>query len=175
MELSDPHRRFFRNDQFLHAFVINVLINGAIAWAILRSHATIPLWGQAAMGPDLLATGVLLPVFMTLIVSRLIRGQVERGTLPPLAPALIAERGMHRRPAIVRALVLAAFATLCGSLPLVALLELADARPVSLAGFVAFKALWAGAMAALLSPPMAWWALAAASERAPSEAKAASA
>ncbi|MBB83732.1 MAG: hypothetical protein CL931_07975 [Deltaproteobacteria bacterium] len=172
MELSTRHRQFFRNDQFLHAFVINVIINGAIAWAILREHEVIPLWGESAMGPDLLATGVLLPVFMTLIVSRIITGQVAKGDLPPLDTTMITERGMHRRPVIVRAGLLALFATFCGSLPLVALLHLASAQPVSLGGFVTFKALWAGAMAALLSPPMAWWALATASENAPANAKA---
>jgi len=60
--------------------------------------------------------------------------------------------------------VLALFATLCGSLPIVALLDLASAQPVSLWGFVIFKALWAGALAAIVSPPMAYWALAAATE-----------
>ena len=167
MELSDRHRQFFRNEQFLHAFGINVAINGAIAWGILREHETIPLWGDAAMGPDLLATGVLLPVLMTLIVSHLIGRQVASGALPPLDRQMVAARGLHRRPALVRGLVLAGFATLCGSLPLVAILDLASAQPVSLGGFVAFKALWAGALAAIVSPPMAWWALAAASERAP--------
>lgn len=164
MKLSDRHRQFFRNDQFLHAFGINVVINGVIAWAILREHETIPLWGDAAMGPDLLATGVLLPVFMTLIVSRIIGSQVASGKLPPLEREIIATHGLHQRSALVRGIVLALFATLCGSLPLVALLDLASAQPVSLAGFVAFKALWAGALAAIVSPPMAYWALAAATE-----------
>ena len=38
------------------------------------------------MAPDLLTTGVLLPVFMTLIVSRIIGGQVAKGTLAPRSP-----------------------------------------------------------------------------------------
>ena len=164
MKLSDRHRQFFRNDQFLHAFGINVAFNGVIAWLILREHEAIPLWGEAAMAPDLLATGILLPVIMTLIVSRVIGGQVAKGTLPPLDREIIATHGLHQRPALVRGLVLALFATLCGSLPIVALLDLASAQPVSLWGFVTFKALWAGALAAIVSPPMAYWALAAATE-----------
>ena len=98
MELSEDHRRFFRNDQFIHAFVINAVLNGGIAWAILRSHETVPLWGEGAMGPDLIITGILLPLLMCLIVSKVITGQVASGKLPPLLQDQIASRGMHRRP-----------------------------------------------------------------------------
>lgn len=164
MDLSDRHRHFLRMEQFVHAFVINLVINGLIAWLILRGNASVPLWGDAAMGPDLLATGVLLPFLMCLIVSHLITRQVEKGSLPPLPPEQIAPRGLHQRSVLVRGLVLVLFGTLCGSLPLVVLLELANAQPISVSGFVAFKAVWAGGLAAMLSPPMAWWALAAASQ-----------
>ena len=163
MELSPQHRRFFRNDQFLHAFAINFVFNGAIAWLLLRSLDTIPLWGDTSMGVDLLATGVLLPFLMCVIVSRVITGQVASGKLPPLAAEQIAATGLHQRPSWVRALVLVVFGTLCGSLPLVAILELSNAQPVPVNAFVVFKALWAGALAAMISPPLAWWALAAAS------------
>ena len=164
MDLSDRHRHFLQIEQFVHAFLINVVMNGLIAWVILRGHDAIPLWGEAAMAPDLLATGVLLPLVMTLIVSRVIRRQVESGKLPALTPEQIAPRGLHHQPIFVRGLVLALFGTLFGSLPLVALLDLADAQPVSVGAFLVFKALWGGALAALVSPPMAWWALSAASE-----------
>ena len=167
MQLSDDPRRFFRNAQFIHAFVINVVINGVIAGLILRGHDTIPLWGDASMAPDLLATGILLPLFMTVIVSRIIAKQVESGKLPPLPSELIAANGLHRKSSMVRGLVLAAFGTLCGSLPLVVMLDLAQAQPLSYEAFVGFKAFWAGTMAALLSPPLAWWALCAASEVTP--------
>lgn len=164
MDLSERHRHFLRIEQFVHPFAINVVFNGGIAWLILRSHAEIPLWGSASMAPDLLATGVLLPLIMCLIVSRVIAKQVESGKLPPLPAHRIASRGLHRRSAWVRGAVLAVFATLCASLPLVALLHLANAGPVGLPAFVGFKALWAGTLAAMISPPIAWWALSAASE-----------
>ena len=164
MDLSDAHRRFFMMDQFVVAFFVNVVINGVIAWLILREHAAIPLWGDASMGPDLLATGVLLPFLLCEIVSRVIARQVESGKLAPLEAQQIPERGLHRRSVHVRALVLFAFGTACFSAPLVVLLDLADAQPVGMGAFVAFKAVWAGLLAAMISPPTAWWALASASE-----------
>jgi hypothetical protein len=47
--------------------------------------------------------------------------------------------------------------------PMVAILTLADAQPVAFLPFVGFKAIWAGLFAMIVSPPIAWWALAAAS------------
>ena len=164
MDLSDRHRHFFLMDQFVYAFGINVVINGVIAWLILRAHDTIPLWGDAAIAPDLLATGVLLPFLMCQIVSRVIVRQVASGKLPALDAAQVPARGLHRRSVHVRALVLAVFATICASAPLVVLLELASAQSVPVDAFVGFKAVWAGGLAAMISPPMAWWALASASQ-----------
>ncbi len=173
MNLSEQHRKFFRNEQFIYAFLINVVINGAIAGLILRGNDQIPLWGDAAMAPDLLATGVLLPLLMTVIVSRVITGQVERGKLPPLTSELIPPRGLHQKSSVVRGLVLATFGTLCASVPLVVMLDLTQAQPIAYGTFVSFKALWGGALAAVLSPPLAWWALCAASLEAPVPADAA--
>ena len=51
----------------------------------------------------------------------------------------------------------------CGAAPVVAILTLANAEPVSFAGFVIWKGLWAGLLAMVLSPPIAWWSLSAAS------------
>ncbi len=164
MNLSDQHRRFFVMDQFVYAFLINVVFNGVIAWLILRTHDAIPLWGDASMAPDLLATGVLLPFIMCQIVSRVIVRQVASGKLPALDAEQVPDHGLHRSSIHVRGLVLVAFATLCASAPLVALLDLANAQPVDMGAFVAFKALWAGLLAAMISPPMAWWALASASD-----------
>lgn len=163
MDLSDQHRRFLVMDQGVHTFAINTVLNGAIAWLILRGHEEVPLWGDAAMGPDLLATGVLLPLLMCQIVSRIIAKGVASGKIPPLEAQNISTRGMHRRSLLVRSLVLAVVATACASAPLVSLLHLANAQPVAFGSFVLFKALWAGLLAAMISPPMAFWAIAAAS------------
>jgi hypothetical protein len=43
------------------------------------------------------------------------------------------------------------------------LLDLAQASPVPLMSYIAFKAVWAGLFAMVVSPIIAWWALSAAS------------
>lgn len=59
------------------------------------------------MGIDLLATGLLLPLCMTQIVSRIIEGQVRSGKLPALSAEQVGASGMHRRSIHIRSLIFA--------------------------------------------------------------------
>jgi hypothetical protein len=163
MELSDRHRHFLRIEQGVVPTIFNVLINGVIAWAILRAHVRVPLWGEPSVGVDLLATGFLLPFLTCVIVSRLIGGQVRSGKLPPLESHQIASRGWHRQSSVKRGLFLGFVGIVFASAPLVAALDLAQAQPIALYSFVGFKAIWAGLLAAVVTPVIGWWALAAAS------------
>ena len=115
------------------------------------------------MGVDLLATGFLLPFFTCIIVSRLTRGQVESGKLPPLEASQIRPLGIHERSSLVRGALIGVLGVIFAAAPLVALLDLAQAAPVPLISFVSFKAIWAGLFAMVVSPIIAWWALSAAS------------
>lgn len=163
MHLSDRHRSFLIIEQSVFAGIINVVLNGVIAWLLMRSLTEIPLWGETSMGVDLLATGFILPFATCLIVSRLTRSQVESGKLPALERSQIRPLGFHRRSSLVRAIVMGVLGVIFASAPLVVLLDLAQAAPVPLLSFVAFKAIWAGLFAMIVSPIIAWWALAAAS------------
>jgi hypothetical protein len=163
MDLSEPHRKLLLVEQFIGAGIVNVLINGAIAWGLFRSLAEVPLWGDPSMGNDILATGFLLPFFTCLIVSRIIRRQVASGKLAPLDPDQIGSRGLHKRSRLARSVIMGLAGLVFASAPMVAILHLADAQPVALLSFIGFKAIWAGLFAMIVSPPIAWWALAAAS------------
>lgn len=163
MLLSDRHRSFLIIEQSVFAGLINVVINGTIAWLLMRSLTEIPLWGETSMGVDLLATGFLLPFFTCIIVSRLTRGQVENGKLPPLEASQIRPLGIHERSSLVRGALIGVLGVIFAAAPLVALLDLAQAAPVPLISFVSFKAIWAGLFAMVVSPIIAWWALSAAS------------
>lgn len=163
MYLSDRHRSFLIIEQSVFAGIINVVINAAIVWLLMRSLTEIPLWGVTSMGGDLLATGFLLPFFTCMIVSRLTRSQVNNGKLPALEPGQIRPLGMHRRSSLFRAILMGVIGLVFASAPLVVLLDLAQAEPVPFLSFLAFKAIWAGLFAMVVSPIIAWWALSAAS------------
>jgi len=163
MHLSDRHRSFLIIEQSVFAGIINVVINATIAWLLMRSLTEIPLWGEMSMGGDLLATGFLLPFFTCLIVSRVTRAQVKSGKLPALEPGQIRPLGFHRRSSLFRGILIGVIGVIFASAPMVALLDLAQAAPVPLMSFIAFKAIWAGLFAMVVSPIIAWWALSAAS------------
>ncbi len=163
MHLSDRHRSFLIIEQSFFAGIINVVINGVIAWLLMRSLVEVPLWGETSMGADLLATGFLLPFFTCLIVSRLTRSQVNSGKLPALEQSQIRPLGFHRRSSLFRAIMIGVIGVVFASAPLVTLLHLAQAAPVPLLSFIIFKAVWAGLFAMVVSPVIAWWALSAAS------------
>ncbi len=166
MDFSEPHRHLLVVEQCIGAGIVNVVINAAFAFALLRSLAEIPLWGEVSMGGDLLATGFILPFATCMIVSRLVRASVRNGKVPPLEAAQIGQRGLHKKSIFVRAVIMGLAGVVFASAPLVALLDLANAQPVAFLSFVAFKAIWAGLFAMVVSPFIAWWALESASSEA---------
>ena len=158
LQIPASHRRFFRIDQCLVPGLINFALNAAIATWVLGAHERLTVWGEAGVGTDLLVTGFLLPFLTCLIVSQVIARQVRSGKVEPLPAAALSDSGLHERPIVVRAALLAVGAVALVSLPTVLALDWSGAS-FSLAGFVVFKGVWAGALAAAISPPIAWWTL----------------
>lgn len=160
MHLPDSHRHWLLLHQGLYPGLLNFFINGAIAWLIMRNHETLGLWAEPAAAPDLLITGFLLPFIICLINSAMIPKSVAAGKIVPLAASDAPSGSWHRRPGWVRSLALGALGVIAGALPLIGLLEVAQLDPIPLFQFVGIKAVWAGLLAAILSPLIAWWALA---------------
>ncbi len=167
MESAERHRRLLLVEQGLHAFVINVVLNGAIAWLLLRNETSLTLWGEGGFGADLLITAFLMPFAICLIVSTILTRQIASGKLPGLPPERVPASGLHRRPLWLRSLLLGAAGVAGAALPIVTLLDLAGAVEIAAGHYVIWKAMWAGLLALFVSPPTAWWALAAAASRAP--------
>lgn len=139
------------------AALINVVLNAAIAWLLFRRNASLALWGEAGVGGDLLITGFLLPFAICAINSTIIPRQIAKGKVARLDPPLPAGGRLADAPKLVRALVLGASGVVLAAAPLVWLLG--GVEPFSVWAFVGIKGLWAGVLAALVSPIVAWWAL----------------
>jgi hypothetical protein len=45
--LTPAQRRFVLLDNVVGAFVVNLLLNGAIAWLLFRKATHVPMWGKA--------------------------------------------------------------------------------------------------------------------------------
>ncbi len=163
MEFSERHRQFFLIEQCAVPALFNVVLNALIAWALFRSVAAVPLWGDASVGVDLLATGFILPFLTCLIVSAIVGRQVRSGKLPRLpSDQLSLSRWAERSPAL-RGLFLGSVGVVLGAVPIVWALSLGQAQPIPLQSFIVFKAVWAGMLALLVTPVVGWWALANAS------------
>jgi len=157
-----PLARFLLVDQSLVGFAFNFVLNGAIAWAINRNAASIPFAGEASIVGDTVITSFLLPFLTCLIVTGLIQKQIASGKLAALPSApdagvagFLAARGTALRGALlgIAAIALVAAPTLL-ALGALGVDELArDA-------FLFFKAGYAGVLAALVQPIIAWFALA---------------
>ncbi len=158
--LPSRHRRWLVIDQMLLPALLNLVLNGGIAWLIFRGHETLLLWGESGVGIDLMITGFLLPFAICLINSTLIRRQVEAGK-PAALEAGRSPLGLARSSSLWRALVLGSAGLGLGSLPLLGVVALLE--PLSVPGFVGLKGAWAGLLAAAISPVVAWWALVGAS------------
>jgi hypothetical protein len=165
MTLSPAHRRFLLVDQGVAPAVFNLLLNAGIAWLLFRSVAVVPLWGQSSIAGDTLGTAFILPFATALIVSRMVRGQVVQGRIPPLAEppadgfmARFAARAPWRRGA-----VLGVAGVLGAALPVVAFFSLAGPSEMALHSFLWFKAGFAALLAAAVTPLIGWAALVSAS------------
>src|SRR2546428_6686539 len=82
--MSPAVRRYLLLEQGVGAAVFNFVINAAIAWAMFRSVAVVPLWGQRSIMGDTIGTCFLLPLITCLIATRLARGHVRAGKVASL-------------------------------------------------------------------------------------------
>ncbi len=160
--MSPAVRRYLLLEQGVGAAVFNFVLNAAIAWAMFRSVAVVPLWGQQSIMGDTIGTCFLLPVITCFIATRLVRGQVRAGKVAALGwtrashpvlgwlPQTTGRRGV--------ALGLVSIALLA-PLALAALVLLGVAA-MPFWHFVVFKAAFAAFAAALVTPLVALWAIA---------------
>ena len=160
MQLSAEQRRFLWIGQSLVPFAINLVLNGAIGWAMFRGMEQVPFWGQSSIGGDTLGTSFFLPAITCLIVTPLVRGQVRKGAAPAFRGALSGWLRPFQRPLGLRACAIGAVCVpLAGGLAVVSLSVL-GIEALGFAHFLGWKALYAGVLAALVTPLIALLALA---------------
>lgn len=160
--MEPHHRRFLIVEQGIGSALFNLVLNGAIAWALFRDLDVVPLWGQASIAGDTLGTCFFLPFFTALIVTPLVRRRVNKGGIDGLgwtreSHALLGwlPAGTFRRALALGALTL----VVIGPLMILALHGFSVAE-LAFGPFIAFKATFAGLLALLVTPVISLWALA---------------
>lgn len=144
-------------------FIINMFCNGLIAWFIFKPQPALALWGQNGFGVDLLLTALLLSLILSAIVIMIHRHKLAKNGIEALLwNANVASHRMlklvpsHWLPA---SLCFAVGGLLLLGLPTLALLYAGGFHEMSAMQYSIFKGIWAGAIAALIIPPVIMVAL----------------
>jgi len=161
MEIASAHRTYALRDNGIGAAIVNFLINGAIAWLMFRTVVSVPLWGQQSIAGDTIGTGFFLPFITCLIVTPLTLRQVQSGNLPRPAWSRIDHPLLARLPsgAAKRGALLGAFGALVAAPPVVLAFLVLGVGELGLWRFIAFKAIFAAILAAIVTPLIALAAL----------------
>ncbi len=155
------------NDHIRHEILVcgasNAVFNGLSAWLLIRSGPGLRWEGDHSFVVDIIATGLLLPLIVALIVIPLQRSKLRKGQLAAidLGASSLMQSLADRFPAGT-----------ASSAGLFGLIGMVIVAPLTLAGFyllgvehvtplhyAVFKGLWAGLIAAVLVVPMVLIAL----------------
>jgi hypothetical protein len=160
--MSSALRRYLLLEHGLGAAAVNFVLNGAIAWITFRKLASVPLWGYQSIAGDTIGTSLFLPLITCLIVTRLARSHMQAGRVAPLGWSAVSRRVLRWLPGgtLRRGVLLGLISvTLPGAVTIGALAALGVAE-MPRGSFVAFKACFAAALAALVTPLVALSAIA---------------
>jgi hypothetical protein len=160
--VSAAQRRYLLIEHGLGAAAFNLVLNGAIAWLLFRGVASVPLWGYQSIAGDTFGTSLCLPLITSLIVTRVARAHVRAGRIAPLGSSAVPGGLLRWLPGgpLRRGVSLGITSiALPGALTVGALAGLGVVE-MSRGSFVLFKACFAAALAALVTPVIALSAIA---------------
>ncbi|MCB1678419.1 MAG: hypothetical protein KDI16_07020 [Halioglobus sp.] len=157
--------------EVLVAGISNAFFNGLIAWLLLRNGPALRWGGEHSFVVDVLATGLLLPFIVALIVIPLQRSKLNKGKLQAIdlgADSLMQSIANRLPASTFKSAVLFGLFGMCaiGTLTLAGF-YLAGVQAVHPVSYAIFKGIWAGIMAGLLVVPMVMVALRTAPAAAP--------
>jgi hypothetical protein len=160
--MSPAHKRFLLLEEAVGSVIVNLIINSAIAFLMFRGASQVPLWGQQSIAGDTVGTTFFLPLFTTLIVTPLARKNVQAGRFEALEWARDVPPALQWLPqgTFARGLVLGFLCMVIVAPLSVGALSALGMTEQSFWSFVTFKALFAAALGAPVTPLIALLAIA---------------
>lgn len=164
MKLSESQRKYLVRDQIIGGALVNGVLNAFLAWLTFRHHALVPMQGDPSILNDLIATAVLMPLFICVIGTPLVRKALRAGKFEPLTTLSSGRTMVLWLPAnsFLRGLLLALGALATCAPVLLGLLLLFGVHSMSVAGFTTLKLVYSGILGALVSPLVALYVMASA-------------
>ncbi len=141
----------------------NTVFNGLIAWLLLRNGPPLQWHGDNSFAVDVIATTLLLPFVVALIVIPLQRAKLRKGALQAinLGPHSRWQKLADRFPTSIfkSAVLFGLVSSLLIAPPTLLAFYILGIEQVTPANYAIFKGLWAGVLAALTVTPMVLCAL----------------
>jgi hypothetical protein len=165
--LPAAHRHWILTRAIALTAVINLALNGGIAWLSAIGTTRVPLWATPILaGPstitDTIGTLFLLPLITNLLITTAVRRELRSERLTPLqhpaSTAPILRLLPRNRPA--RGLALAAGCLGVLGPPLVAILIATDFGDIPTSAFVVYTAILGVALGVVVTPMIALRAMA---------------
>jgi hypothetical protein len=159
--LNPAQRAFITNEQILVPAVFNLALNAGLGWVLFHKHVPVPLWGDPSIANDIIGTLFFLPFFTCLVVTPLVKKAAQAGKVEGLAitpaehPVLrLLPRSVWARAGFIGLACVVLFAP-----PSIGLLTAIGMQGWSIGTAVIFKGVFAGLLAALVTPYLALYAL----------------
>jgi hypothetical protein len=133
-------------------FVINVVLNAAIAYATLHGMSEISTWGEHGYGKDLFITGFILSAILGGIFIGLFRHKRKKNQIVPRGDEGQSLAWLLPYSPWLAAPWLGVLGAALGVPPLLGLLALLDVSTLSPLSYAMIKGLWAGALATIVVP-----------------------
>ena len=158
--LSRAHRRFLVLEQGVGSMFINFPVTAGITWLTTPPLPIVPLWGMTSLAGATFGTAFILPFLTSVIVSRVVRHHVRGGRLEALMPPPDLAIPWAERTSVRRGAVLGFACMVLAAAPTVLICALAGKTQMARVPFIWFEATFAAALGAVVTPLIAWRALA---------------
>jgi hypothetical protein len=162
-ELPVEHRRWIVVNALVGTAVVNLALNGVLAWMSVRGHHAVPVWGLPGPGKtnvmtDTVGTFFFLPFLTCAICTTAVWGEVRSGRLPQLEALAVPQRLAHGR--LRRGVTLGVVTAAVLSPIAAAGFAVASFDSVAASGFVIYKIVLAVVLGAVVTPVIAVLAMA---------------
>ena len=141
----------------------NAFFNGLIAWLLLRNGPALAWGGEHSFAVDVIATSLLLPLIIALIVIPLQRSKLSKGKLQSInlgTDSRLQAIANYFPTSTFKSALLFGLLGMCLIAPLtLAVFFALGIESVAPLHYALFKGIWAGLMAAVLVLPMVLLAL----------------
>jgi hypothetical protein len=154
-------RYYLATEHAIGAAVVNLAINGVIAWFAFGHLDVVPMWGQSSVTGDTIGTIFILTALTCFIATRIVRWHVRTGKAPAGEPEPGAFRLVRKLPEGLglRSVALAGVVTVVVAPLAVLALWMSGREGMDLRSFLIFKSAFAAGLAACVQPIVALRAL----------------